>query len=290
MDTALILKKKVRQGEKLSDQQIDSLLRESQIIESLLLADYQIDKFTGLRKLEFLLLELSEIPYTIRLEKTKTMLTDLIKGTKQVEGFSLSNGENGILACHQAMMTLIMIRFEEKELAEHGLNWIMRYQITKKGEVCHWHGCDLYQRFGCVGKTPCYDGLAKSMKALSEFQFRYGQEERIQQKLSEGIAYILEHEVYKTMDRSVTLGGDITKLFYPYPYRTNLIELLTLLKSEKVLSDIRTTDAKAIILNKQNSDGSFNPEKTFMKTSWVVFDEMKKSGEWISDEIEQLFI
>lgn len=103
------------------------------MIERLLAAEYQTDKFTGLRKLEFLLVELSEIPYTIRLEKTKSMLTDLIKGTKQIEGFSLSKGENGILACHQAMITLIMIRFEEKQLAEYGINWIMRYQITKKG-------------------------------------------------------------------------------------------------------------------------------------------------------------
>lgn len=285
MDTALILKKKLRCGEKLSLEQVDSLLKKSELIETIFNENYRTDIFTGLRKLEFLLTELSEIPYTIRLEKTKRMLNELIAMTLQKEGFSLSDGEDGVLACHQAMITLIMIRFDEKELARHGIDWILNYQITKKGELCNWHGCDLYQRFGCVGNTPCYDGLVKSMKALSEFQLVYGKDNTIQKKLTEGINYILEHDVYKTMDKSATLGKVITKLFYPYPYKTNLIEVLGLLKQEGVLSDERTKDARAILQSKRNADGSFNAEKIFMKTSWVPFDAVNKKGEWITEEI-----
>ncbi|MHC5227328.1 hypothetical protein ACYSNW_03500 [Enterococcus sp. LJL99] len=31
-------------------------------------------------------------------------------------------------------------------------------------------GTDLFKRFDCVGQTPCYDGLVKSMKALFEYK------------------------------------------------------------------------------------------------------------------------
>ncbi|MBP1041428.1 hypothetical protein I6N95_10465 [Vagococcus sp. BWB3-3] len=288
MDTALILKKKRRLGETISKTQIDALLGRSKVVEAIVNADYRTDRFTGLRKLEFLLTELSEIPDTIGLEKTSIMLNELITHTKQGEGFSLSDGEKGVLACHQAMITLIMIRFDQKQLAEHGVDWIMKYQITQRGQVCNWRGCDLYQRFGCVGKTPCYDGLVKSMKALAEFQRAYGKDADIQQKLTAGITYILEHEVYKTMDRTATLGSDITKLFYPYPYRTNLIELLSLLQQEGYLSDERVKDARAMLASKRESDGGFKAEKIFMQSSWVPFDKLKETGEWLTDEIESI--
>ncbi|MHC5227327.1 hypothetical protein ACYSNW_03495 [Enterococcus sp. LJL99] len=87
MDTALILKRKKRDGEKLTEEQIGSLLHDSSIIEKIISETYRTNTFTGLRKLEFLLTELSEIPITIKLEKTQKMLTDLIDCTKTDSGF-----------------------------------------------------------------------------------------------------------------------------------------------------------------------------------------------------------
>lgn len=57
----------------------------------------------------------------------------------------------------------------------------------------------------------------------------------IQKKLDSGLEYILKHNLYKKMDKSAVIESDITKLFYPYPYRTNIIEILSIVKREGYL-------------------------------------------------------
>ncbi|GCF95040.1 hypothetical protein NRIC_29310 [Enterococcus florum] len=229
MDTALVLKKRYREGLASSFLDAKHLLETSTIVQTLLSETYRTDTFTGLRKLEYLLIELSEIPFTYHLEPTKKMLSDLVHFTKQEEGFSLTGTIDGVLACHHAMITLIMIRFGEEKWAKHGIDWILRYQITSRDEPCHWKGTALFERFGgCIGRTPCYDGLVKAMTALSEYQSIYGKTEEISGKLGQGIESILDHRVFCHRNSTEPIHSDMTKLFYPYPYRTNLIETLKL--------------------------------------------------------------
>ncbi|MGM0212805.1 hypothetical protein [Enterococcus sp. AZ109] len=84
------------------------------------------------------------------------------------------------------------------------------------------------------------------------------------------------------------LYPDLVKLFYPYPYRTNVIETLHLLKQEGYWTDSRTEMAKQLILSKRKNKG-YMPEKIFMKSSWYPFDQLKQCGPWLTDEIERLF-
>lgn len=288
LDSALILKKLAR-TEKLSSYEITDLLQYSKVIKGILNEPFRLDNFTGLRKLSFLLLELSEIPYSFTIHEVQTLLDQLISATETSDSFSLRNGADGVLVCHQANLTLIMIRARRKKLANKGIHWILNYQTTKRGEQCLWRGCDLYQRFGgCIGDSPCYDGLVKSMKALSEYKRIYGTNKAIETKLKSGLEYIMMHRVCYHADAEEILYPDLIKLFYPYPYRTNVLETLHLLKQEGFWTDSRNDLAKKIVLAKRKK-GGYIPEKLFMKSSWYPFEPINEVGPWLTDEVENLF-
>lgn len=284
LDSALQLKKAFRENSALTN--VQWYLENSEITTQILAENYRTDTFTGLRKLEFLLTELSEIPFFEQLEKVQSMLETLYEYTNVEEGFSLTGKQDGVLACHNALCTLIFIRAGKKEWAKQGVQWIISYFPFDKDEVSNWQGKDLFHRFGgCVGKGPCYDGLVKSVKALSEYATKYGDIPGLQTKLQQGLDYILEHRVIFHQNNDDYLYNDLITLFYPYPYRTNIIEVLGLLKSENLLERSECQVALEYLKAKQLDSGSWQAEKIFMKSSWVPFDHLKKPGLWISNEI-----
>lgn len=284
LDAALQLKQAVRANDESIN--VQWYLENSNIIKRILAENYRTDTFTGLRKLEFLLAELSEIPFFERLEKVQKMLDTLHSFTNVQQGYSLTGKQDGVLACHNAICTLVFIRADKKEWAEQGVRWIISFLPFDKGETSTWQGKDLFHRFGgCVGKGPCYDGLVKSVKALSEYSKKYGDLPGLQEKLQFGLVYILDHRAIFHQHSDEYLYKDLITLFYPYPYRTNVIEVLALLKSEKLLDRAECQAAIDYLRRKQMKDGYWQAEKIFMKSSWVPFDQLKKPGTWISDEI-----
>ncbi len=384
LDSALQLKKYVRDIGCPESADIQHCLENSAVIAKILAEKIRTDTFTGLRKLEFLLAELSEIPFFERLETVQVMLNTLYKQINVDEGFSLTGKQNGVLACHNALCTSIFIRAGKKEWAEQGVRWIISYfpfdegfSLTGKQNgvlACHnalctsifiragkkewaeqgvrwiisyfpfdrnepsnWQGKDLFHRFGgCVGNSPCYDGVVKSVKALSEYAEKYGELPGLRAKLQQGLDYILKHRVIFHQNNDEYLYDDLITLFYPYPYRTNIIEALSVLKTEKLLDrpecqaaldylkdeylyddlitlfypyPYRTNIIEALsvlkteklldrpecqaaldyLKAKQRSDGFWQAEKIFMKSSWVPFDDLKKTGMWITDEINWIF-
>lgn len=236
LDSALQLKKYVRDIGCPESADIQLCLENSTVIAKILAEKIRTDTFTGLRKLEFLLAELSEISFFERLETVQVMLNTLYKQTNVDEGFSLTGKQNGVLACHNALCTSIFIRAGKKEWAEQGVRWIISYFPFDRNEPSNWQGKDLFHRFGgCVGNSPCYDGVVKSVKALSEYAEKYGELPGLRAKLQQGLDYILKHRVIFHQNNDEYLYDDLITLFYPYPYRTNIIEALSVLKTEKLL-------------------------------------------------------
>jgi hypothetical protein len=70
--------------------------------------------------------------------------------------------------------------------------------------------------------------------------------------------------------------------FYPYPYKSNVIEILSLLKANGLLGDKRCSDAIDILRQKRRNNGFWQADTSYMKAAWVDFDEPKKPGPWIS--------
>lgn len=292
IDPALTLKKEFDQGTDISIKEAKKALNESDLINKLLVEPKQKPStFVGLRAYEWRLLELSEIPYTYTIDKVKKWLKMLIGKSYIEEGFSLTGDKDGLLSCHNSMITTILTKmnYDDKDLIDAGINWIIKYQSTNRGEECAWAGKDLFSKYGgCMKKTPCFYGVVKSMITLTEYKKRFDVSKEILNKLGQGLEYILAHKVYKKLSTGEPIESSIIENFYPYTYKSNIIEILSLLKANDLLGDERCNDAIDVLRQKRRDDGFWQADTSYMKTAWVDFDKPKKSGQWISYVISSI--
>lgn len=93
--------------------------------------------------------------------------------------------------------------------------------------------------------------------------------------MDKGIASLLKHRVIFHEMNDEYLYDDLITLFYPYPYRTNIIEALTVLKAEDQLDRVECHQAIDYLKEKQSANGYWQAEKVFMKSSWMPFDPIK---------------
>lgn len=291
-DSALTLKKACDNGEQIDFERAKELLYKSELVNKLLVEPKQKPElFVGIRAYEWRLIELSEIPFTGLLKKVRDWTDLLIGKTYTPDGFSLTGDRNGILACHNAMITTLLLKMEyrEKEKIQSGVDWILNYQSTERGLECKWTGSDLNTRFGgCMKSTPCFYGVVKSMIVITEYKKRFGSSEDIDKKLKQGLEYILRHEVFKKLSTGQPIDSSITKIFYPYSYKSNLIEILMLLKANNLYKDSRCQDSIEILKQKRHKDLFWRSEISQMKSAWIDFDLLNQPGLWVSYTIGKL--
>ncbi|MFX1499999.1 MAG: hypothetical protein ACFFDH_03440 [Promethearchaeota archaeon] len=291
-DSALTLKKAYDKGENIPLNKAQKMLEQSELMKRLLETPKRSpDTFVGIRAYEWRLLELSEIPFTYTLEKVQNWIELLVDKSYIQNGFSLEGTEDNLLACHNAMITTILIKmgYEDKKKIDVGIDWIIKYQSVERGKECTWSGKDLYTRFGgCMKKVPCFYGVVKSMITLTEYKKKFGSLEEIENKLNQGLEYILQHRVYKKLSSDKPIENSIILNFYPYTYRSNIIEILSVLKANGLLKDERCQDALKVLKGKQRTDGYWQADTFYMKSAWIDFDELKKPGLWISYIISEL--
>ncbi|MFW9827738.1 MAG: hypothetical protein ACFFEY_09110 [Candidatus Thorarchaeota archaeon] len=291
-DSALSLKKAYDEGENITITDAQKLLRQSDLLNKLLEKPTRSpNTFVGIRAYEWRLLELTEIPFTYTLKEVQEWLELLVEKSYIKEGFSLEGSKDHSLACHNAIITTILLKmgYEDKDKIDAGIDWILKYQSVERGKECTWPGKDLYTRFGgCMKKIPCYYGVVKSMITLTEYKKRFGSSNKLNDKLKQGLEYILQHRVYKKLSGNKPIEDSIILNFYPYTYRSNIIEILSLLKSNGLLEDERCYDAINILKEKQRSDGFWQADISYMKSAWIDFDIPKKPGLWISYIISNL--
>ena len=291
-DSALTLKRVYDSGEEITVKEAQKMLKQSELLKKLLeTPKRKPDTFVGIRNYLWRLLELIEIPFTNTLEKVQDWINLLVDKSYIKEGFSLEGKNDNLLACHNAMITTILIKIEynEKEKIDNGVDWILKYQSVERGVECNWPGKDLYTRFGgCMKKVPCYYGVVKSMITLTEYKKRFGGSKNLDEKLSQGLEYILKHRVFKKLSSDDPIEDSIILNFYPYTYKSNIIEILSLLKANDLMEDKRCTDAIEILKKKQRSDGFWQTDASYMKSAWIDFDVPKKPGLWICHIINKL--
>ena len=291
MAKALDLRKRVDLGEKVSEKQALHLLNQSILVAHLLTPpNGRPETFHGLRGHEWRLLEFCEIPFAYLLSPVQKWLQILIERTTIDEGFSLTGSKDGVLACHTSMLTRIMICHNaDKSLVDRGIQWILDYQMMRKGQKCTWSGKDLYTRWGgCMKANPCYYGVVKAMVTLQCYQERFGEDAAVQEKIDLGLETMLDRELFRRKSNGEPIEPSIVENFFPYPYKTNLIELLSVMKKAGRLNDERCQPALERLAGKRRKDGNFQADKVFMKSSWVLFDPLKKPGPWITYIIDQI--
>ena len=291
-DSALSLKKSYERGDNITISEAQKMLKQSELLSKLLTTpERKPDTFVGLRNYLWRLLEISEIPFTHTLEKVQIWIELLVDKSYIQEGFALEGEQDHLLACHNALITTILIKmqYNDKAKIDSGINWILEYQSVERGIESKWPGKDLYTRFGgCMKTVPCYYGVIKSMIALTEYKKRFESPKRLDVKLKQGLDYILKHSVYKKLSTGEPIEDSIIQNFYPYTYKSNVIETLSLLKDNGLMGDKRCNDALNILRKKQRKEGYWQADISYMKSAWIDFDTPKKPGLWISYIINRL--
>ena len=136
--------------------------------------------------------------------------------------------------------------------------------------------------------VPCFYGVVKSMNALTTFKNLFGLPDLLEDKLQRGLDYIFKHQLYQRLSSNKPIEPSIIQNFYPYPYKTNLIELLTLMNDNNLLDHENCQEAIELLRSKQRSDGFWQADVFYMKSAWVPFDPPGKKGEWITQAIKKL--
>lgn len=287
MDTALILKQKVDSGEIKDFSQASDYHDKSEIVKDLL-TDFDIDILNLLNRL----IEITEIPFAYRLEKVQRWINKLADLSFCNDGFSITGKSDDILSCYNSMITSILIRmnYSDKSRIDKGIEWIINYQNVERGVKNNWNGSRILKYGGCMKSTPCYIGIVKAMIALSDYKkySDYNANAKIENKLSQGLNYILDHQIYFRQSNGKPITKDINKLTYPFSYKTNLIEILRLLKDNNLDSDTRCNLAKEYLQSKKQKDGYWKINSSYLPKCWIPFDKTKEPGQWISYEIERL--
>lgn len=286
MDAALALKKQFDQ------QQITTFAEAKGYLDNSILF-HQLQEEFELTSLNLLhrLLELMEIPFADQYEKVQKWRDQLADMTFCGDGFSLSGKSNDILACYNAMITHVLMRlnFSNHPQINAGVEWIIQYQNISRGVACLWKGESINKYGGCMKSTPCYIGVVKSMLVLSQaVQRKEFGDLNIQSKLSKGLEYILEHQVYLRKSTAQPITPYLTKLTFPFTYKTNVIEILRLLKENQKLDDPRCRLALEYLKKKKKKQGYWTVNSVPYPKYWVSFDPIKQKGQWISHEIEKL--
>lgn len=98
------------------------------------------------------------------------------------------------------------------------------------------------------------------MIALTEYKKHFGNSPKIDNKLKQGLEYILKHNAFKKLSTGEPIENSIIKNFYPYSYKSNLIEIINLLKKNNLQNDIRCQEAIKILKQKRQKDGFWQSE------------------------------
>lgn len=285
-DSALSLKKAYDKGENVILKEAQKMLKQSELLDKLLMTpERPPTTFVGIRNYLWRLLEISEIPFTYTLDKVQKWVELLVEKSFIQGGFALEGKQDHLLACHNALITTILIKMEynDKGKIDAGIKWILDYQSVERGIKSKWPGKDLYTRWGgCMKAVPCYYGVIKSMIALTEYKKRFESSKTIDAKLNKGLEYILKHSVFKRLSTEQPIEDSIILNFYPYTYKSNILEILSLLKANGLMDDERCNDAINILRKKQRKDGYWQADASYMKSAWIDFDIPKKPGLWIS--------
>lgn len=112
----------------------------------------------------------------------------------------------------------------------------------------------------CYGKHTCYWGVVKLLKGLS-FIPEKNRTHEANSLLGRCVEFVLLHNVcFSSRNSEKPLAKNIDKLGFPCMYKSNYLEILWLLKREKVCSG-KINNALNLLLSKQDANGAWNLEK-----------------------------
>lgn len=112
----------------------------------------------------------------------------------------------------------------------------------------------------CYRNHTCYWGIVKLLKGISFIPNKFRNKEILELR-DKCINFVLKHQVcYSSRSSDKIMIDKIDKLTFPNMYRSDFLEILWILKREKIKSD-KLNKAVILLKTKQKENGTFHLER-----------------------------
>ncbi len=280
MDSALQLKMLYDNGASLSKDEIDHLLYSSQLVQMLTSELKKTSLFPIWR-----LLALAEIPYAARLKYTQELMKYVDEAYFASVGYTLTGNADDILPCYNAMLVeaYSKLGWADTNHVRSAVEWIKNYQVFERNKKTAWDGRGIKKYGGCMRETPCYIGIAKSVKALIYYSASITEtDDHAKKSIEKGMAYLLQHNLYQRMSNNEPITKHILDIAYPQSYQLNIVELLDIAYHTENINNPRVKSAAEYIKTKRTKNNDWKINYVYQADGYVSFDKRGDKGEWVS--------
>ena len=280
MDTALKLRIAADNGDVLTKTEISHLLRDSELVLRLT-SKFQPKPLYAIWRL----VALAEIPHSDTLDYTKSIVEYIERHLATESGFSLTGKAADLLPCYNAMLleAYSKLGIAELDSAQNALKWIVGFQPFECGISSAWTGKGVQKYGGCLKQTPCFLGVAKSVKALACYAESTGRNDsNVNVLIEKGLEYLLTHRLYRRLSNGEPINGHMLDISFPSSYQLNVVELLDIARMTDKLADERCFDALRYVRKKRLASGGWKINYSYKADGYLTFDRRGKEGEWIS--------
>lgn len=287
MDSALVLRRKYDRGVELDAQRIDSLSYSSELVQSLT-SDFSKNSLYPIWRL----LALSEIPYAGRLVYTQDLIEYIEQTYATSEGFSISGKVEDLLPCYNAMIVeaFSKLGYSDRPVVRNAIEWMKKYQVFERDQPTLWQGKGIKKYGGCMKLTPCFIGIAKSVKALIYYSY-YSKvkDDQINELIRKGTDYILKHNLYRRLSNNEPITKHILDIAYPQSYQLNIVELLDIAFMTNNMNDPRVRYAVDYVKSKKTKENYWKINYIYHADGYVSFDRRGQKAEWVTYLFEKYF-
>ncbi|MCX7709931.1 MAG: hypothetical protein N2484_08765 [Clostridia bacterium] len=280
MDTALKLRIDCDKEKVLGPDEIMNLLSSSQLVNELTSTFEKKPLFAVWR-----MIALAEIPYSQRLVYTDQVIEYIQEFLATPYGFSLTGKENDMLPCYNAMLleAFSKMGYEQAEAVQGALKWIKEYQIFERNAPTSWTGKGIQKYGGCMKATPCFIGMAKTVKALIYYSKAVNHSDHeVASLIEKGMDYILKHELYKRISDGEPITKHILDIAFPASYQLNILELIEMAYLTGHIKDSACNSAVQYVKQKRTKDGFWKTNYIYKADGYLSFDSRGKVGDWIT--------
>jgi hypothetical protein len=154
--------------------------------------------------------------------------------------------------------------FEKKSIMEGIIDFFTEYQRFDDGDFATPSSFPYCSNRSCYGRHTCYWGIVKLFKGLS-FIPKNKRSTKAKKLIENCIDFILLHEVcFSSHNNSNYIHTNIKKLTFPNMYQGDYLEILWLLKREKVNS-LHINKALHLLQSKMKINSTWNIERQIKK-------------------------
>lgn len=280
MDSALVLRIASEKNEYLKTDEILNLLSQSRLVGKLT-ADFVEHPLFAV----FRIMGLSEIPYIERMPYMQKMIAYINRSIATAEGFSCLGGVEEIVPCYNAMLLEAYCRLglaASKE-AQAALSWIEQYQLFERNQTTSWPYKGVCKHGGCLGKTPCYIGIGKTVRALVTYSECIKHEnQKVESLLMQGTGYMLGHNMFQRLSNGRPISPHITDIMFPQSYALSLTDLIYIAGKRRLTAHENTSYLLYLLQEKQIGENQWKIDYHYSYKGYIGFETRRKASEWIS--------